>query len=190
VLWSILIAAVPSRVASCLAGLITDLHEQTQFLDNVEILTLLDNKQRSVGAKRNALLQLAQGDYVSFIDDDDQIADDYVLSIVDKLKLGPDVVCFDVLCTVGKQKKYCHYGIEYNGYRCRNLPNGDEEWWTRPYHLHPWRKSVVGWFPNISLGEDTQWGSNIDISQVRQEKIDKTLYYYRYNPKATEIERK
>lgn len=186
-LWSILITSVPSRIASCLSGLITNLNLQTRFEPNVEILALLDNKQRTIGAKRNLLLNMAQGDYVSYIDDDDEIASDYVARILNAIEKRPDVITFDVLCTVGKQKKYCHYDINYNGVRCKNLENGDEEWFTRPYHLHVWKKEVVGWFPNINLGEDIKWADNIDISNLKQIKLEEILYYYRWDPKNTEI---
>lgn len=186
-LWSILINSVPSRVASGLAGLITELQIQTQFQPNIELIALLDNKQRTVGAKRNLLLNMAQGEYVSFIDDDDQVADDYVISILNKLICRPDVITFDVLCTVGKKKKFCRYDISYKGYRCKILDHDDEEWFTKPYHLHVWRKEIVGWFPNINLGEDTQWSENIHQQELKQEKIDKILYYYRFDENNTEI---
>lgn len=187
-LWSILISSVPSRIASGLSGLITDLDHQTRFEPNIEVIALVDNKQRTVGAKRNMLLNMAQGEYVSFVDDDDQVDPGYVANITQALVRKPDVVSFDVLCTVGRQKKYCHYSIEYKGFRCKNLDNGDEEWFSRPYHLHVWRKDIVGWFPNISLGEDIKWADNIDVSNLNQIKIDKYLYYYRYDPKNTEIQ--
>jgi glycosyltransferase involved in cell wall biosynthesis len=186
-LWSILITSVPSRIAGGLAGLVTDLDQQTKFEPNIEVLALLDNKQRTVGSKRNILLNMAQGEYISFVDDDDQVSPGYVAKIVNAIERKPDVVVFDVLCTVGKQKKFCHYGIEYKGFRCKILDNGDEEWFARPYHVHTWKREVVGWFPNTSLGEDVQWADNINISNLDQVKLDETLYYYRYDPKNTEI---
>ena len=36
----------------------------------VEVLWLGDNYQRTVGAKRNALIDLAQGEYFAFVDDE------------------------------------------------------------------------------------------------------------------------
>ena len=68
-LWSILIAAIPERYHS-VHGLLHSLLEQQSVarMQDVELLYLMDNRRRSVGEKRNALLQLAHGDYLSFID--------------------------------------------------------------------------------------------------------------------------
>ena len=48
----------------------------------MEIIGLFDNKKRSVGEKRQDLLNLAKGQYLVFIDDDDRISDDYISSII------------------------------------------------------------------------------------------------------------
>lgn len=186
-LWSILITSVPSRIASCLSGLITNLDQQTKFEPNVEFITLLDNKQRTIGSKRNLLLNMAQGEYISYIDDDDEISPSYVPKILNAIEKKPDVITFDVLCTIGKQKKFCYYDIKHKGFKCKILDNGDEEWYAQPYHLHVWKKEIVGWFPNTNLGEDIKWAENINTLNLHQVKIDEILYYYRWNPKNTEV---
>jgi glycosyltransferase involved in cell wall biosynthesis len=50
----------------------------------VEHLILMDNKRRTVGEKRDALLRAAKGNYVAFVDDDDFISPDYVSLILEK----------------------------------------------------------------------------------------------------------
>ena len=44
--------------------------------------TFFDNKKRTIGKKRDEMLKLAQGKYVTFVDDDDRISDDYVDEIM------------------------------------------------------------------------------------------------------------
>ena len=39
--------------------------------EQVEHLVLFDDKKRTIGAKRQALLQISRGDYIAFVDDDD-----------------------------------------------------------------------------------------------------------------------
>jgi Glycosyl transferase family 2 len=81
-IWSILIAGIPERyhvVHPLLLSLLE--HQAVARMPDVELLYLLDNRRRSVGAKRNALLGAATGEYVSFVDDDDQVANDYVQKI-------------------------------------------------------------------------------------------------------------
>ena len=71
---SIIIPAVPSRFEKA-----RKLFEfmQANSTDEVEILLLFDNKKRSIGKKREAILELAQGDYFWMVDDDDGIFEVY-----------------------------------------------------------------------------------------------------------------
>ena len=60
----------------------------------VEVLGLVDNKKRSIGHKRDALVQMSKGEYVCFCDDDDDVSDNYVESLLEGIKHNPVVVCF------------------------------------------------------------------------------------------------
>ena len=76
---SILIPSVPSRKTQMIE-LLDSLENQLLSLgrsNDVEILVFYDNKLRTVGAKRNDLLYLAKGEYLAFIDDDDNVSDSY-----------------------------------------------------------------------------------------------------------------
>ena len=100
-LWSILICGIPERYHTVQPLLFSLLERQSVArMADVELLYLLDNKRRSVGAKRNALLGEARGEYVSFIDDDDMVSGEYVRRIHDaivearKRETPVDVICF------------------------------------------------------------------------------------------------
>src|SRR3990167_4215726 len=100
-IWSIMISAIPERYHSAQPLLFSLLETQAVGrMPDVELVYLLDNKRRNVGAKRNALMSIATGEYVSFIDDDDQVAPDYVRRIYSAItktrKASPpvDVICF------------------------------------------------------------------------------------------------
>jgi glycosyltransferase involved in cell wall biosynthesis len=72
-LLSILVPTVPSRVATMFPKAIQAILGQITDHKEVELLGLFDNKARTTGAKRNALLDIARGEYVVFIDDDDWV---------------------------------------------------------------------------------------------------------------------
>ena len=81
-LWSILITAIPERYHSVQPLLHNLLEKQAVArMPDVELLYLMDNRRRPVGAKRNDMLAMAKGEYVSFIDDDDEVSVDYVQKI-------------------------------------------------------------------------------------------------------------
>ena len=90
---SILICTLSNRTES-LKTLLDELNYQIQSKP-VQVLWIGDNKSMSVGEKRNKLLYLADGEYVSFIDDDDMISSTYIDSILDSLN-GHKVVTFKV----------------------------------------------------------------------------------------------
>src|SRR4030095_2341394 len=80
--------------------------------DPVEHLVLLDNKKRTVGEKRDALMRAARGDYISFVDDDDMIALDYVALILQKIRLAPDVITFMQQATVAGLTGLIDFGLK------------------------------------------------------------------------------
>lgn len=76
---SILILSIPSRLSNFLPTLLQNLLKQAEpFKNQVEILTLIDNKVRSIGKKRQNLIDIAEGEYIAFIDDDDRVSDNYI----------------------------------------------------------------------------------------------------------------
>lgn len=67
---SILIPTVPRRKAH-LERLLATL--EPQLTDEVELLVLMDNKKSLIGSKRQKMIDISQGEYIVFIDDDDEI---------------------------------------------------------------------------------------------------------------------
>ncbi len=57
-----------------------------QLTPDVEVLIETDDRQMSIGAKRNLLLEKAKGGYVCFIDDDDLVPDYYVKKILEAME--------------------------------------------------------------------------------------------------------
>ncbi|MHC4094398.1 MAG: glycosyltransferase, partial [Planctomycetota bacterium] len=121
-LWSILISAIPERYHSAQPLLYSLLESQgVARRPDIELLTLMDNRRRSVGDKRNALLDLAVGEYVSFIDDDDLVAPIYVdkvyRAIVKARKQEPpvDVICFPQRATLVQHNVIheCSYSLAH-----------------------------------------------------------------------------
>jgi hypothetical protein len=78
--WTVLIATIPGRERK-LQLLITTIREKVSRIApeiRLEICIDFDNRESSIGTKRQRLLERAQGKYLSFIDDDDEITDAYI----------------------------------------------------------------------------------------------------------------
>lgn len=151
----------------------------------VEILLLLDNRQRSVGKKREALIEIAKGDYVAFVDDDDDVSDDYIRAICEVLmQVSPDVVVFDSICTLNDgpdvrvSHDFTHPDEQYN-------PAGFKR---GAWHIHAWDRYIASQyrFPDTNKGEDEAWLKRVRGLVQSYAKIDKPLYHYRYSDLTTE----
>jgi len=210
-LWSILIASVPSRKHQ-----LSKLEDwiEMQILDRpIELLTLYDNKRMSVGRKRNLLLDMAQGRYLSFIDDDDTVADNYVEKIYETICdayrlynedgterataiVGIDVFCFKQLCTHVQDgyKERCSYSLKYAYEQGRDydLGTGDplqSGWWRGlPSHTMVLRSELAKLcrFPEKNFGEDIDFCKQFAKIAKTEVQISETLYFYNMDLKRSE----
>ncbi|MCM3568566.1 glycosyltransferase family A protein [Neobacillus mesonae] len=177
VLLSILIPSVPERFRY-LQRVYTNLVNQTNGKP-VEILVMLENKKRTTGAKRNALIEQAQGEYVVFVDDDDELEHDYISEIYSCIQRNPGVDCivFDVAVYSNNVfNRICKYGKEYSH------SHDTQFFYRKPNHLMCFSKKLAlqHKFKDISLGEDTDWANEIAPFIKSQIRINKVLYKYKY----------
>lgn len=177
---SILICTIPARVNNYLSPLLSSL--EPQLTDDVELLYLGDNKRRTVGAKRNSLINLAQGEYICFIDDDDKVSYDYVETILNNL--GADVICFQAYKHHnGRKDRAVMYSLKF---KCdRDRPGIYER---LPNHLMVWRKALVVPFKDISYGEDQDWALRMKERAETQMVINRKLYDYYFDEGNTQTQ--
>ncbi len=188
ILLSILIPSIPSRFESHLLPLWKELQRQcseSMYGSRVEILTLTDNKQRSIGAKRQALLNLAQGKYIAFLDDDDLPSPNYIDRVLPELIMGIiDVITFNQHVSINGEM----YPLTFKlGHEVNEEPN--KEGFTRPpWHVCFWRRDIVQHctFPNINYGEDWAWAEQANKCATTSYHIDEFMMTYVYDDNVTE----
>lgn len=182
---SILICTVPSRIDDFFPSILKKLDKQAELKD-VEILYLGDNKKRTVGQKRNDLLALAQGKYVVFVDDDDDITDDYVAEILNGTNSDADVINFHVMCSVnGGEYRRVDYDASFT--RNSNKPTHYER---QPNHIMCIKKelAIKAGFPKKNVGEDDEFAKRLSRLLKTQAFIEKTLYYYNFSHQTSETQ--
>lgn len=177
-LLSILILTVPRRLTTAFASLTSGLLTQAEGKP-VEILALFDNHYRSVGEKRNALLDLARGKYLAFVDDDDRVAPDYIDSILAAARDNPqaDVIVFDQIMTrLNCADILCRFGVELPRAMTHELIT------CHPTHTMAWRAELAKRhrFPAVNLGEDFDWSERASGEVRVQARIDRALYFYNF----------
>lgn len=198
---SILVSTIPRRLNNYFPQLMNKLLAQIGTRDDVELIGLFDNKKRSVGHKRNELLKMAQGEYLIFIDDDDNIADDYVTSIMDSLYANPDADCivFDCITTINgdiNNQTYSKYSIAYEYIQYPEVsPNPFDssarianQWRGKPAHTMVYKSTLAKnhIYINQNYGEDVDWVKRACRDIVKEVRIDKVLYFYNFNSAVSE----
>lgn len=176
---SILICTLPER-AGYLRRLMASLEKKARGCP-VEILT--DNRGRNItiGAKRNALLQRARGEYAAFIDDDDEVSGDYIQLVLKALSQKPD--CAELrgeITTNGMNPKPFIHTVA-----CKEWHEKDGVYWRMPNHLNAIRRELAlqAGFPEKSFGEDHDFSKRVQPLLKTQGDIAQTIYYYRYRSK-------
>ena len=174
---SVLIPSTPERITH-LARTISELERQSAQLP-IEVLVLIDNKKRSTGSKRNILIQQAQGQFITFVDDDDRIETDYIQSLVETINENPEADCitFDVEVNIsGLEKKVTKYDVKYHHSQDAQF------YYRKPNHIMCYAKriAIMERFSDISYGEDDEWAARACKHIINQIKIPRVLYYYDY----------
>jgi hypothetical protein len=155
----------------------------------VELLALLDNKRCTIGQKHQNLLNLAQGRYISYIHDDDDISDEYVDSILAAIDANPEVDVITFMQSVKLENRPIVM-VDFGRYN-ENQEISDCPTCTRkPFPCCVWRTSIAktAIFPNISYGEDWVWAERA-LRAVRTEiHLDKCLHHYRWSKTISEAD--
>ena len=196
ILFSVLIPAIPNRIDR-MKALFNNLQAQVtdaNFENEVEILCFLDNKKRSVGHKRDGLVQLARGKYLSFVDDDDVIYCNYISTIVRAIKAAPsdtDVIVYDQDATINNGGVFkVHFGLEYANEQAHQKLEKWVDITRKPFHTCTWRTELAKTerFSDVSYGEDWDWCRRLvaKTSLSKQVRIKETLLKYVFDDKITE----
>ncbi len=148
----------------------------------VEILSFSDNRQHSIGFKRNDLLSKAQGEYVCYVDDDDDVSDNYISKILKAIEDKPDCVgLIGIITFSGRNpKRFVHSFIHTRYF------DKDGVYFRPPNHLNPIKRDIANKFifPDKSFSEDTDWAMQICNAGVitSEVEIEEPIYFYKFEP--------
>jgi len=185
---SILVPSVAERRNTFLPKCLDMLYGQLESLPieqqkEVEVLFLIDSKERMLGSKRNNLIDISQGEYIVFVDDDDRIEPDYISSLLTGIERNTDVITFLASVSLnGEPAKICHYSNKY-----AKDYNTTDTYHRLPNHICCVKKEIAlkAPFLNIKNGEDSAYSKMLKPHLRTQTEINKILYHYDYNEKTT-----
>lgn len=198
---SILVLTIPDR-RDKFNGLIDELKRQANGYA-VEIVSVFDPKKIRIGEKRNIAVRASSGLYLTFIDDDDFVSEDYISEIMFALESSPDCVGFKVKCEWkdlrGEIEKTSNAIISnrYDDW----YHNGKEEingeiFHIRQFHYHktPVRREIYtkvkAFKSDMVKGEDYDLAKRIKPHLKTERFIDKYLYYYHFQKEPGGVEKR
>lgn len=128
----------------------------------------LEKNSGCAGIPRNVGLDLAKGEYITFIDADDIVSSDFVDKILEKIENEE----FDY-CLMSWKSNFFNVDIEY----------GRPEWNCSVWGI-VYRRDLIGnvRFSDIRIGEDYEF--NHKVLKGKCAKIRDFMYYYRSNEKG------
>lgn len=178
---SILIATIGRRDLQ-FRSLVKKLHKQAEdFAGMIEIVAYWNNGELSIGEIRQELLNQSNGEYVCFVDDDDEIPSYYCTDIIHNL--GKDYVGFKVsLFNDGILMPPVYHSLRYNQWRT------DYDGYYRDItHLNPIKRDIAiqGTFSISGAGEDSSWADSIRGLIKDENYIDKVMYIYKHESQET-----
>lgn len=177
---SILICSVDTEERQAkLKKLISELNRQISknFAEEViEIIIDTDNMDKSVGQKRNDLIEKAQGEFICFIDDDDFISENYLSTILYHLNPSIDILLIPIEHIengVNKPKIIPSLYID-------NLNTGEAVFKTNHFHLCPHKKSIARnvLFEWVNFAEDMLYSQKMVKHINNYFLISEPIYIY------------
>jgi len=151
-----------------------------QLTDGVCIKVNTDNGEKSIGQKRNELLQQSPAEYVAYVDDDDLLSDNYVKLILEGIEKGVDACSLTGIITENglNPKKFIHSN------RYDSWFEKDGVYYRNTNHLNCIKSSIAKQFifPEKNFGEDHDFSKQLLRSGLIKNEhwIESTIYHYDY----------
>jgi len=156
------------------------------LLSHIEIILATDNREMTLGEKRERLYKVANGLYSWQIDSDDLISEDAIRLILNAIEKEPDCITFQEHCEMNGKYFTSNHSLKYEDW----ADNFDGFDFTRtPFYKDVIRTSIARAVPfeRIRYGEDIAWSRALKQYLSNEVHIDKELYYYIHNSKPEDF---
>ena len=186
-LLSILTPAIPQRLAQ-LQVLGAEIERQRVGVEEkVEWLALVDPcGHRTIGEKRDELVQLARGRFVAFVDDDDAISPEYVTYLLGAIREADEKVSVITFRQAASWNGQCST-VEFRLGQL-NAPfavGGVTQ--RNAWHVCAWRSTLAKahHFPATNYGEDWAWARHLCLTAAGEIHIPLVLHTYTHHENTT-----
>lgn len=183
--WTILVPTLGQRegLFTRLMGVL--LPQLDEYEGRVRVLAWRNNGKPSISEIRDALLESAGSDYVSFVDDDDLVPEYYVAEIVRAIAERPDHVGFKIEYTTDDEhREIVEHSLRWGKWG-RTL---DGQLHRDVTHIDPIRRDLAmraRFRVRPGRAEDRVWVRQVRRYLSTEVYIDKIMYHYLYREGTT-----
>lgn len=181
--WQILIATTIDR-RNQFELLIKEFERQIEFnnlKDKIEIIHDEDNKEKTIGKKRQDLLELSTAEYINYFDSDDWPYNNYISDIYNGLMNNPDCIGMTInMTTNGERPQTCCHSLQYKIWENNK---GGYDFVRNVTHFNPIKRelAIQAAFSDKRYGEDKEYSDNVTKLCHYEIFIDQPLFHYRYS---------
>ncbi len=192
---SILIPTIPERNKQ-FSSLRAEIRRQVRFCDRVhpslgrvEVSVLLTETYKnggpSIGAKRDLMVQSAGGEYICFLDDDENVAPNYVETLLRLMyNCMPSVCTFRSIAKMGNFWTVIDMSLEN---KTNEQARPDDIVMRPPWHICPVRFDIAQSesFNDSNYGEDWTWFEKVLVKCKTESKSNAIIHQYNHSNKKS-----
>lgn len=157
--------------------------------NEIQILWAVDDKEMTIGEKREWLYNNAIGTYSVQVDDDDNLSSEFYYEVrkaIFSKSHYVDCITYREMCFINGFPFTSNHSLKY------------DDWGERQdgfdYVRTPFMKSVIKTeiarsvpVPHLRFGEDHEWAKALKPHLHTEIHIDKELYFYQHNSKPEDF---
>ena len=136
---------------------------------------------KSVGQKRMDLLKKAKGKWIVFVDDDDDIVDDFFHKLQPFLNKKVDVICGNVLAIIDGKEFIIDQSIYHENEQLHS--NGKTKRFPSVMAIYRREIALKKDFPDTNVGEDFEWSMGLGLN--KEHKTDEVFQIYKFDSNKT-----
>jgi len=175
-----LLAVLDKQMDETVEVILIDDGSTEPYHPSYDWLTLVRLEHAGTSHVRNKGLDMANGDYIAFIDADDLVAKDYIHKLKDKLQKGKDYIELS-------WKSLTPKGMQYN---CR--VTNTQKLQNPSVCTRVFKRSFIGdmrFNEQRDAGEDEQFTRFLDLSRGSRDFISSYMYFYRTDVEGSQVKR-
>lgn len=155
-----------------------------KYNDDIELIVEGDNRDMTIGAKRNLLTDKAVNcgaTHRIFADDDDTVTDDYldlnIPGVYGNYDCNSLVGIYSLNGNINPKKHVFIHSIKYS-----NWYEDDTNYFRNPNHLNCIKLDLIKdiRFPESNFGEDGVWSERLHSANVLKNEYEITKPFYNY----------